>query len=198
VVSLKIGKGKKRLSKLFSAFTRAESAFELTSERLRVLRLLRRLRAKWLLGKARRLFEKYLEANAEITPLVLNIGARIYFHSSDYMSAIKYAKQILERDIGPDQRALALAILAECHEMIGNAKRPEDAFKLIFGDLYHKLEPINQIRVLRSRAGFEGRRRNLEKAQKDIARARKIATERKFVEELLKLKALEIALFVKQ
>lgn len=113
------------------------------------------------------------------------------------MIGTKYANQILGRDfIGPDQRALALAILAECHEKIKNSMKPEESFRIIFADLYDKLEPINQIRVLRSRAGFEGRRGHLEKAEKDISRARRIATERRFVEELLKLKALEMSLFV--
>jgi len=194
---LRIDKGNKRLSRLFSAFAKAEAAFELTSERLRVLRLLRGLRAKWLLGKALRLFEKYLETSAEVTPNVLNIGARIYFHSSDYMRAIQYAKDILKRDIGADQRALALAILAECHEKLKNSKKPEDTFKLIFGELYYKLEPINQVRVRRSRAGFEGRRGNVEKARRHIKRAREIADERKFADELAKLDALELMLLKK-
>ncbi|OGF89336.1 hypothetical protein A3I27_03585 [Candidatus Giovannonibacteria bacterium RIFCSPLOWO2_02_FULL_43_11b] len=189
---------KEELSRLFSAFTRAEAAFELTDEETKVSRWLRRLRAKWLLRRARRLFEKHLEAKAEITSRVLNIGARIYFHSADYMRAIKYAKDILKRDIGANQRALALAILAECHEMIGNSEKPEDTFKLIFAELDHKLEPINQIRILRSRAGFEGRRGNIKKAERYIKRARNIAGERGFVDELHKLDALEMMLLRKR
>ncbi len=187
---MEIDKGKEKLSKLFSAFTKAQARFELTDARLKIIRLLRRLYVKWLLRRCCWAFERYLEKNGEATPLVLIIGARISFHKRLYLRALSYVREILSRDIGADQRALALMIRAECHEMIGNLEKPEDTFKFIFDELDHKLEPINQIRILRSRAGFEGRRENIEKARRDIERARKIAVERGFADELLKLKAL--------